>query len=104
MKNVVAYIWEVFRIGMFGTFLCWVALVQGELPCVGMCSGGALLDHCFGGFCSLCTDGVEPFCLPCEESVRVLLSSDLVSVLCLAFDHLLSLWFFVVVFLSFFIW
>ena len=71
MKNVVAYIWEVFRIGMFGTFLFWVALVQGELasaqgelPCVGMCSGGALLDHCFGGFCSLCTDGVEPFLPP----------------------------------------
>ena len=34
---------------------------------------------------SLCTDGVEPFCLPCEESVRALLSSDLVSVLCLDF-------------------
>ena len=28
---------------------------------------------------------------PCEESVRALLSSDLVFVLCLAFDHLLSL-------------
>ena len=40
----------------------------------------------------------SPSCLPYEESVRVLLSSDLVSVLCLAFDHLLSLWFFVVVF------
>ena len=60
MKNIVACIWKVFRIGMFGTFLCWVALVQGELPCVGMCSGGASLVCCFGGF-ALCTDSVEPF-------------------------------------------
>ena len=56
---------HVFRGSSFGSFLWW--------------------------FCCLCTDGVEPFCLPCEESVRALLSSDLDFVLCLTFDHLWSL-------------
>ena len=101
MKNVAACVWKVFRIGMFWNIFVWVALVQGELasaqgelPCVGMCSGGAFLVHCFGGF-DLCVPMAwSPYCLPCEESVRVLLSSDLVFVLCLAFDHLLSLFLF----------
>ena len=102
-----ACIWKVFRIGMFGCLehfcvgLHWfrgsfhvLACVQGEL-----CWIIALVVF------ALCVPMAwSPSCLPCEESVRVLLSSDLVFVLCLAFDHLLSLWFFVVVFLSFFIW
>ena len=50
-----------------------------------MCSGGALLDHCFGGFALCVPMAWSPSCLPCEESVRALLSSDLVSVLCLDF-------------------
>ena len=50
-----------------------------------MCSGGALLDHSFGGFALCVPTAWSPSCLPCEESVRALLSSDLVSVLCLDF-------------------
>ena len=61
-----------------------------------MCSGGALLDHCFGGFALCVPTAWSPSCLPCEESVRALLSSDLVSVLCWTFDHLWSLFCFVV--------
>ena len=61
-----------------------------------MCSGGAPLVRCFGGF-ALCVPMVwSPSCVPCEESVRALLSSDLVSVLCWTFDHLWSLFCFVV--------
>ena len=44
-----------------------------------MCSGGALSDHCFGGFALCVPTAWSPSCLPCEESVRVLLSSDHVS-------------------------
>ena len=66
-----------------------------------MCSGGAPLVRCFGG-CALCVPTAwSPACLPSEESARALLSSDLVSVLCWTFDHLWSLFCFVVVF-SFF--
>ena len=60
-----------------------------------MCSGGALLDHCFGGFALCVPMAWSPSCLPCEESVRAL-SQVILFVLCLAFDHLWSLCCFVV--------
>ena len=61
-----------------------------------MCSGGAPLVCCFGGFALCVPTAWSPSCLPCEESVRALLSRDLVLVVCWIFDHLWSLFCFVV--------
>ena len=53
-----------------------------------MCSGGALLVHCFGGFALCVPMAWSPSCLPCEESVRALLSSG--SCFCLVFGLLIT--------------
>ena len=88
----------------FWKMLC---MCSGEVcMCPGgvcMCSGGAPLVCCFGGFALCVPMAWSPSCLPCEESVRALLSSDLVFVLCWTFDHLWSLCCFLVVFSFFFI-
>ena len=80
VERVVA-LWVAFVQGEF-------AFAQGEFPCVGMCSGGALLVHCFGGFAICVPMAWIPSYLPCEESVRVLLSSG--SCFCLVFGLLIT--------------
>ena len=68
----------------------WVALVQGELAfaqgellCVGMCSGGALLVHCFGGFALLYRWRGALLTSPVRSRYELCSQVDLVSVLCL---------------------
>ena len=57
---------------------------------------GSSFGLLFSGFALCVPMAWSPSCLPCEESVRALLSSDLVFVLCWTFDHLWSLWCFIV--------
>ena len=56
-----------------------------------MCSGGAPLVCCFGGFALCVLTAWSPSCLSCEESVRALLSSGSCWSCVWTFDHLRSL-------------
>ena len=81
VERVVA-LWVAFVQGELAFVQVELAFVQGEFAWVCMCSVGAPLVCCFGSFALCVPTAWSPSCLPCEESVRALLSSDLV---CLVF-------------------